>query len=408
MIVKGWTSAMLFLAALASAALLAGGRLPAPALAVRERRYVTALVFALAAPAAAALVSAALRSDWYAPQFDAPARSLLAIPVLLVLLRLRADAAAPLKWMLPLALVVAGGHRLIAGQPPHWAREAVERTTAGFADPLVFGYLCLAFALVCLASITPHDWRAGKRWSVFLRVLAALLGFYLSARSGSRTGWAAVPVVVGVWSYQHWGRSHKWGSIAVLAAACAAPVAAYLLFEPVRVRVDLAVQEVLNYSWSGQAAEGSVAFRITFLRIAADLFVQHPWTGVGDTAHSAPAPVTAFSYATTTATQMAFHSAFHNQIASSAVRSGIWGLVAAAALLLVPLFVCIRHLASRSAVRRLSAVMGFAFFTTLFVSSLSTEVVDLKYMASFYAGMAALLCGATLRPPDAADAPGEG
>lgn len=400
MVVKGWTSAVLFLGALLSGVLLASGKLPPALLPRDERRNLCAVIGALAAPLLAAFVSAALRRDGYLPQFDAPARMALAIPILLVVVRLRGDPVAPLKWTLPLALVIALGHHVYAGQPVHWPEN---RMTVGFADPLVFGYLCLAFALVCLVSITPHEWEEGRRWSVVLRVAGVLLGFYMSAKSGSRTGWVAVPVVVGVWAYTHWGRKHRWASLAVLAFACAVPAAAYLLFPFVHDRVDLAVREIVHYSWSGKAQDGSVGLRITFLRIGADLLMQHPWTGVGDTAHAPPTSLTAFSYATTTAAQTAFHSAFHNQIVSSGVRSGLWGLVAAAALLLVPLFVCARKLGSPSNARRVEAAMAFAFFTVIFVSSLSTEVVDLKYMASFYAVMTALLCGATLAPRPVAD-----
>jgi O-antigen ligase len=205
--------------------------------------------------------------------------------------------------------------------------------------------------------------------------------------------------VIGGWAYWHWGRQHKWAFVAVGGAACAAPVAVYLLVPSAYERVNLAVQDLLQYSWNGVTDVGSVRLRITFLRIAADLFMQHPFTGVGDTAHSAPAALTAFAYAAPEAVHHAFRSAFHNQIVTSAVRSGIWGLVAGAGLLLVPALVCMRRLRSTNEVDRVNAAVGLAYFTVIFFSSLSTEVVDLKYLSSLYAAMTALLCGAALAPP---------
>jgi hypothetical protein len=47
-------------------------------------------------------------------------------------------------------------------------------------------------------------------------------------------------------------------------------------------------------------------------------------------------------------------------------------------------------------VNRENAAMGFAYTLTILVSSVSTEVVDLKSLASLYAVMTAILCGAAL------------
>lgn len=397
--VNGWSSGILFLAALLSCAMLAGGGLPRAELAPPERRWARAMVVVLVAPLASVLFAAALRGDTYLPQFDAAARLLLGIPILLLVVRLRIDAATRLVWVLPVSLAITLAWRLVEGQPPNWPAT---RMTASFTDPLVFGYVSLAFAMMCLVSIAPGDWRPGNRWSVLLRVVGVLLGLYLSVRSSSRTGWLALPVVVGLWLHVHWGRRHRAAAAAALVLAVLAAVGAYLLLPTVHQRVTLGFREVLDYSWSGVAPHTSVALRITFLRIAADLVMLHPWAGVGDTAHAAPAAANSFSYASPDAVRIAFGAAFHNQIVTNTVRSGIGGLLATTVLLLAPLVLCARRIARADAGHCRNALMGFAFFTTFFVSSMSTEVVDLKYMASFYAVMTAVLCGATLARRDAA------
>jgi O-antigen ligase len=393
MTIKGWSSGTLFAASLASVAVLVWGNLPQRGLARVDRRHLRAMVIALLAPLAAGLFAALLRRDDYLPQFDAASRFWLGIPVLLLAVRLRLDAASILRWVLPFALAFALLHHAVFGQPEQWPAY---RMTTGFVDPLVFGYLSLTFALMCLASISPQDWQPGNRWGVVLRAAGFVLGLYLSVRSGSRTGWAAVPLVVGVWFHLRWGRTHRWAPLAALVFAIMAPVVAYELSANVQFRVNQAFAELTHYSWSGVAPVNSVALRITFLRIAADLFMLHPWAGVGDTAHAAPAALNAFRYASQWATEVAFDWGFHNQIASSAVRAGLGGLLASAALLLVPVYVCARRLGAAGPRVRRNAEMGFAFFATLFVSSMSTEVVDLKYMASFYALMTAVLCGSVL------------
>src|SRR5439155_1910027 len=107
--VHGWSPAMLFIACALAIVLLAAGRLPAI-----ERdaiRPALLVIAALAAPLVATILSAALRGDWYGPQFDAPLRPALGIPVFLVALRCRLDASRGLRWTLPLALVLVVAHR---------------------------------------------------------------------------------------------------------------------------------------------------------------------------------------------------------------------------------------------------------------------------------------------------------
>jgi O-antigen ligase len=96
------------------------------------------------------------------------------------------------------------------------------------------------------------------------------------------------------------------------------------------------------------------------------------------------------------AVEAAFSTAFHNQIVSNAVRNGIAGLLGTAALLLVPLAICARGLRRSAPNAGKDVLMGFAYCACMVVSSFSTEIVDLKFAASFYAVMVAVFCGAAL------------
>lgn len=393
--VRGWSVAALVLGVLCCPLLLAGPLRGQPGWREEDRRWVVAVLAMLVAPLLATAIGAALRRDFYAPQFDAPLRFALAVPIFLFMLRSRFDAARTLAWVLPAALLTTLATYLVAGQPARWIGEH-ERWATEVADPLVFGYLSLAFGLMCLVAITPQAWREGPRWAIAWFALGALLGLYLSVRSGSRSGWLALPLVLAFWLHLYLGRAHRWAWVGTLGLAMLAVAAAYLLLPRVQERIDLAVHEVLSYSFSGVAPGGSIPLRITFLRIAADLFALHPFAGVGDTAHLPPTASDVFPYASKEAVDTAYRAAFHNQVVTSAVRSGIAGGLAAAALLLVPLAVYVRQLRRGGAVARRNAALGLAFGLCLAVSSLSTEVVDLKYTASLYAVLTALLCGAAL------------
>jgi O-antigen ligase len=160
------------------------------------------------------------------------------------------------------------------------------------------------------------------------------------------------------------------------------------------------MNEVVNYSWQGMAPESSVGFRITFLRIASDMFAVSPWAGFGDNGYdlkSLPSPI--YVYASPESIRLAFNAGFHNEMVSNAVRFGIGGLLSSALLFLAPLFIFIHHSASSSVIQRSNALLGLVFATCFFISSFSTEVFDLKYMASFYALTIAMLCASAITEP---------
>jgi O-antigen ligase len=395
MTVPGWAPAMLFLAAALCIVLLAAGRLPA--MPDDRRAVATLVVIALAAPLAATIFSAVLRGDPASSQFDAPLRATLAIPVFLVALRCRLDASRGLRWTLPATVVLLVVHRAWFGQPPRWPAD---RVTTGFADPLVFGYLSLAFALMCLMGISFRSGeRSGRTYDAVALVCIAV-GMVLSVLSESRSGWVAIPVVVAVWLYVNVQPVRRAGPAALPLAALLATVvigaSAYALVPKVHERLDEAIGDVTSYSFSGPAPVSPVGLRITYLRIASDIVARHPVEGIGDTSHMTPPPLSQFPYATQFALNFAYASAFHNQIVSGAVRHGVLGGVAAALLLIVPLLVYARGLRHGDADARHNAALGFAYGACIFVASFSTEVVDLKYTASLYALLTAVLCGGAL------------
>jgi O-antigen ligase len=313
--VHGWSNGVLFVGTLLSCALLGWVLRDTPGLDPAQRRWALALTLALVAPLAATAIAALLRGQQYWPLYDAPLRFLLAVPVFLFVLRARFDAAAALRWILPLSLALTAASLAVVGSPWLWGPA---RMHTAVADPLVFGYLSLTFALMCIVAVRPMPGRALLHWRVLVPLLAAAVGIYLSIRSGSRSGWLAIPIVLGIWLHVRLG-GHRLAWVGGIAIALAGGLLAYQLLPAFKGRVDLAVQEITQYSFEGVAPINSVGQRITYLRIAADVLAQHPVAGVGDTAHAPPAPVTAFRYALPGTAHTAFRSGFHNQVVTSAV-----------------------------------------------------------------------------------------
>ena len=172
----------------------------------------------------------------------------------------------------------------------------------------------------------------------------------------------------------------------------------FLVSPTVQQRAMLTVDEVRTYSFVGMAPETSVGLRITFARIAADLILERPLTGYGDTQKSPPPmPAVVQHYASRYAQDFALASGFHNEAITNGIQSGAAGALATLALFVLPWCIYIRAIRLGNGEQRAAGLLGMVFGITLFVSSLSTEVFGLKYTASYYALTTAVLCGLCLR-----------
>ncbi len=355
----------------------------------------------LLSPVLAVGVSSLLRGSYVAENYDSPSRFMVAVVIFLFALRRKTNAAQYLQYTVPVSLLFTLLHQLFFFQPGLWGPD---RMSTYFSDPLVFGYTALTFGLISLVSIN----LLGRdcKFTIALKLAGAGVGFYLSIMSGSRTGWLAAPLILALWAYRHHLVKGRLLNVLAFSTSALIMFGVYSLSTTVQHRFLIGIHEALNYSWVGIAPETSVGFRITFLRIAWDMFSSSPIAGHGDNGYDLAAlPAHVYSYASHESLRMAFNAGFHNEIVSNAVRFGLGGLLAAAMLLLVPIGIFVRQSHSNSAVQRANASLGLVLTVCFFVSSLSTEVFDLKYMASFYAVMVALLCASAIAEPAAQELP---
>lgn len=392
-----WSSAILIFGAFACLVyLLLAQRTPHhPSGPSAERRNMRLMVLVLLAPVVSIMVSSLLRGSHVWANYDSPARFLLALAIFLYLVRQRVNMALYLQYTVPISLLFTLCHQIFFFQPHLWGPD---RMSTYFADPLVFGYTSLTLGLMSLLSI--HSLQKDPRLLVILKLAGAAAGFYLSTMSGSRTGWLAVPVVILIWMFRQKFLRGRLGFAWVFGVVACVMLGFFALPATVQQRWMLGLNEALDYPWVGMAPETSVGFRITFLRIAFDMFLNSPFAGHGDNGYDLLAlPAHVYSYATPESLRMAFNAGFHNEMVSNTVRFGLGGLMAAAMLFFVPMALFFRQSTSANAVRKANAVMGLVLTICFFVSSLSTEVFDLKYMASFYAVMVSMLCASVIAEP---------
>jgi O-antigen ligase len=352
------------------------------------------VVITMLVPVCAVAFSSLLRGIHAWADYDTASRFLISIVIFLFAARKRFNIALFLQYTVPLSLIFTLLHQIYFPQPKMWGPD---RMSTYFADPLVFGYICLTFSLISLTSI--NIFTKDSKQVVLFKLLGSAIGLYLSIMSGSRTGWLAAPIAIAIWLYQQddFKRNNKRLNLLATVLSVAFIIMIFTLSSTVNQRLALALHEVFNYSWIGIAPDTSVGLRITFLRIAFDMFMSNPFIGYGDTSKQLILlPKNIYTYASPESIHIAFTAGFHNEIITNSIRYGLAGLISSSMLFIVPLLVFIHHINSTNKIRRANALIGIVFTICVMISSFSTEVFDLKYTASFYAFTIALLCASTL------------
>jgi O-antigen ligase len=352
------------------------------------------VVFCL--PILAILISQQLRDDFDLARYDAPSRFIFAIPILLVLIKRRISIVGVLEWALPLSLIltVAAWHWL---PKTNWAGDP-NRLTTYFIDPLSFGRLCLELGLLSLLMVG----RCAGRNTVYcvllngLKLAAVVIGLGFSIYSGSRTGWLGLPIILFFFLTRAFPFKRFYSSLLAIGLMVTVSIGFYSVSTNVHDRVQLAWQEASGYKRGELNPDNSVGMRISFARMGWYYFKLQPLEGWGDRGFADHVNDPAISrYATQYTREFALTAGFHNEITTNAVRAGVWGLISSLAIFLVPLLFFARVVLQGGAGSTV-AFLGFCYVVMEFIAGMSTEVLNLKFTATFYACMLALWLAATI------------
>jgi O-antigen ligase len=142
--------------------------------------------------------------------------------------------------------------------------------------------------------------------------------------------------------------------------------------------------EISNYRWDAHNSEGSTDIRISFYRMAWFYFINNPFLGWGDLGWMAlinSPEITQFT--SEYARNFPVHG-FHNEILTSAVRSGVWGLFSSIAFFLIPIFWSLKILLQP--IQNDFKLFGFFILFLMLhmlIAGMTTEVTNLVFLASF-------------------------
>jgi O-antigen ligase len=363
------------------------------------RRWRRIIALTLTGPVLAVGMGQLLRGEFYPPNFDAPLRIALCAPVFLAISRgwLNIEGKEPItllwmKYCFPLTLIWTFTYR------PSWTTNfAPHVITTYFVDVLSFGSLTLLLALLSFAALTLFWSRLS--WLIrFISIASVLIGLYLSVKSGSRTGWLNMPVFLIVWalgfSLPTYGRLKTLSILFLILITTGILIHSSPHFTS---KVLAAINEISNYHWDTKSTEGSADIRISFYRMALFYFLHNPIKGWGDLGWkelmNSPEIV---QYASEYARNFPEHG-FHNEILTSAVRSGIWGLVSSIAFFLFPIIWAVKIL-QKSMNVDLKLFGFFILFLMLhmLLAGMTTEVTNLVFLASFLGLTISVLVGESI------------
>lgn len=391
--VKGWASGILFISFfIAASILLLSSTSTRPQ---SDGLWIQLIICTLALPLISVIISSGLRNEWIWSDFDAQSRFFLAAPIFYVLYKNSLDPLRYLQYSIPAGLIITIiGTAFLPGYYGEINLFDGSRLAIYFVDPLTLGYLSLTLGILSFFSI--HLFSRDKWYVICLKLIGAALGFYISLKTQSRTGWLAIPLILFLLLWLH-GPKNKLASTAVaLVMSVFLTFGVYQASSTVQNRVHDAIVDLQDYKLDKVNSESSIGERISFARMAFYYFKLQPisgWGHKGFQSHVNDPELVKFA-SFNTRNSPGSGALFHSEVATNAVAFGLMGFAYTVLLFLVPLALFIRSWGLGKNPRL--CAFGIAYVLCVLVSSLSTEIFHLKFAASFHAILMACICAQVL------------
>jgi O-antigen ligase len=395
--VKGWASGILFVcAALSLIKLIAESIQAGQTQTLNQEKFWPALILlTLMLPLISAIISSGLRGELIWADFDAQSRFFLGALVFYAVFRNGINPFRYLQYSIPIGLILTiVGAAFLPGyygdiNPFHNPRLAIY-----FVDPLTLGYLSLTLGILSFFSI--HLFSKDRWYVVALKLVGTVLGFYISLKTQSRTGWLAIPFIIFLMLWLYGPKNKIKSSAIALLASLVFTIGIYQASPTVQNRVGAAVADLRDYQFDKVNAESSLGERISFARMAFYYFKLNPvagWGYKGYHAHMNDPELLRFA-TFNTRNAPGSGALFHSEIATNSVAFGILGLIYTVLLFFAPLVLFIQSW--RLGVNPRLCAFGIAYILCILISSFTTEIFALKFAASFHAVFIASICAQVL------------
>ena len=350
---------------------------------VRRTEPVRNYALAMAAPVFVLLAVQTLHGGpWAVGAVSSSARFLLAVPVVLVAVRIGRALVPWADVSFALGALAAGAVMLFA--PREWS---LGRWGSPFLDPINFGGLALLLGVLSLLSV---DWRRRDPLPTrALKVAGFVGGLAASVPTGARGPWLAVLVLIVVLAFTTLRGRSLLMRVALWASLAAALLVAFATVDAFRGRFDLMAADLGSFFWGGER-DTSPGVRLQIWRAALLAFAERPLLGLGGGGFAAAVDGYLASGVLSPLAAEAARAELHNSYLAYAADFGIPGLLAIVSLFAVPAAAFARRLGSDPVCRR-AALMGLVVVVMYAACAFSVDVFKLKMMAAFYAAATALM-----------------
>lgn len=315
---------------------------------------------------------------------DKPARFLLAVPVIILIMTF----PPRLEWLwhgLSLGGVASGGLAL-------WQKVIEEAHRAGgFTQIIQFGNISLLQGMLCLAGLGWAWHRPHRYWWCAWLLLGAMGGVLGSLLSGSRGGWLAMPGILTIFYLAYGRKAPIRIKVAILGVLAMLVVIIYSSSElRVSQRVDSAVKNIEAY-FSEEDRNTSVGLRLQMWSLGTELIRDKPWLGWGESGLHDELE-TRVANGEIDPSLIRFRH-MHNEFIDIGVKHGVLGVAALLALYLVPLALFYRGIRSSHGTKRSLAVAGTLLPTAYIGFGLTQGFLEHNSGAMVYAFWLATLWG---------------
>jgi O-antigen ligase len=337
-----------------------------------------------AAPMIIDLLAQIARQDWVLNQLDAPSRLLIFIPVYILLRRVNINLSQPFITCIALASPIALTH-LALDPTYYWG----DRWASSPADPNTLGLFCAALGGVSLAQFATNP--LSKTLTV-IHTVSIVSAAAIVIASGSRIAFISFLMLFSlslVFAQNTQSRQFvKWAIMPALLTA----LTLFYTNPSYQHRAVSIYQELTSWAEQGNQPTSASA-RIEMIEVSILLLERAPLLGYGDgnyqnVARNLP------DYPRLQHAVEAIHNTPHNEVLTKALRSGIAGGLASAAVLLVPVFILLRR-SSNANLRRVwpSGAEGLLAIGIV-LASFSMAVFSLAFTTSFFAASMAVFLAA--------------
>lgn len=350
---------------------------------VAWNREMTFYLLAMTALPVAIFMSQSYHHQYSGHPYDAASRYLLAVPVFMLLRRVRFGVVAMVQYGFPSAAIM--GCLMI--KPIAQGRFGI--TTI---DLIHFGDFELILGVLSVLSInwTGRDALLPRS----LKSIGFLAGIYASVISGSRGGWIALPIFLMIFIYFRFGRISMKAIAAVLLMMVLTGFVTYTFSQKIHQRVDEVVTDWSSFHQGND--DTSTGIRLQLFQAAAETFVKNPVFGVGPEGFALEMdPMQRAGKITAMAAELG-KGEVHNELLSKAAGMGMFGLIAMLSIYLVPFRIFYLSMRSDIVQVKQAGMLGLVFVSGFMVFGLTAETLNLTMATAFYSLTVAVLLAACL------------